>query len=148
MRSRRPGKLVGLCIVNYTMEAVGQDELPEDATNGCDSENPTVVSSSRWSSCASLGRASLSGVLGLSSNPPSPTMAPKCEQSPKTTKPSGGGGPKYKLVSEGDIQLCRLNHTRTIVSKIMNSKYLRRWETHHLVLGNFDISSTTVSKRF
>ena len=54
-------------------------------------------------------------------------------------------GPKFKLIHEGDIQLCRLNHTRTIVSKIMNSKYLRRWESHHIVLGDSEISSSTVS---
>jgi len=54
-----------------------------------------------------------------------------------------GSGPKYKLVHEGDRQVCRLNHTRTVVSKIMNSKYLRRWESHHLMLGNSEIWSTT-----
>jgi hypothetical protein len=53
-------------------------------------------------------------------------------------------GPKYKLIQEGDIQVCRLNHTRTIVSKIMNSKYLRRWESHHLQLDEADIRSATV----
>ena len=54
-------------------------------------------------------------------------------------------GPKFKLINEGDIQLCRLNHTRTIVSKIMNSKYLRRWESHHLILADSEILSSTVS---
>ena len=54
-------------------------------------------------------------------------------------------GPRYKLVHEGDIQMCRLNHTRTIVSKIMNSKYLRRWESHRLILGQTEITSLTVS---
>lgn len=52
-------------------------------------------------------------------------------------------GPKYKLITEGEIQVCRLNHTRTIVSKIMNSKYLRRWENHHLVLSPNEIRSTS-----
>lgn len=55
----------------------------------------------------------------------------------------GGGTSRCKLLSEGDIQLCRLNHTRTIVSKIMNSKYLRRWESHHLLLDNCEIRSNT-----
>lgn len=129
------------------MEAAATpDVVGDNETNGCDGEGggQPIVSSSRWSSCASLGKASVSNVLGLS-NPSSPTMASKCDQSPKSSKlSSGGGGPKYKLIVEGDIQLCRLNHTRTIVSKIMNSKYLRRWETHHLVLGQFAISSVTV----
>ncbi|ESO82820.1 hypothetical protein LOTGIDRAFT_80178, partial [Lottia gigantea] len=53
-------------------------------------------------------------------------------------------GPKCKLLSEGDIQVCRLNHTRTIVSKIMNSKYLRRWESHHIILDHNVIRSQTV----
>ncbi|KAK3086918.1 hypothetical protein FSP39_025386 [Pinctada imbricata] len=53
-------------------------------------------------------------------------------------------GPRFKLIHEGDIQICRLNHTRTIVSKIMNSRYLRRWESHHIVLGKNDIRSATV----
>ena len=56
----------------------------------------------------------------------------------------GGGTSRCKLLSEGDIQLCRLNHTRTIVSKIMNSKYLRRWESHHLLLDSCEIRSNTV----
>lgn len=54
-------------------------------------------------------------------------------------------GPKLKLIYDGDIQLCRLNHTRTIVSKIMNSKYLRRWESHRLILDHGEIRSATVS---
>ena len=56
-----------------------------------------------------------------------------------------GGTSRCKLLSEGDIQLCRLNHTRTIVSKIMNSKYLRRWESHRLLLDSCEIRSNTVT---
>ncbi|ESN93743.1 hypothetical protein HELRODRAFT_88288, partial [Helobdella robusta] len=52
---------------------------------------------------------------------------------------------RYKLITENDVQLCRLNHTKTVVSKIMNSKYLRRWEHHHLILGNSEIFSTSPS---
>lgn len=52
-------------------------------------------------------------------------------------------GPRCKLIHEGDIQVCRLNHTRTIISKIMNSKYLRRWEAHRIILGASEIISTT-----
>ncbi|XP_041376513.1 C-Maf-inducing protein-like [Gigantopelta aegis] len=65
--------------------------------------------------------------------------------SPISTKSSslGSVGPKYKLVTDGDIQVCRLNHTRTIVSKIMNSKYLRRWESHHVLLDHSEIRSLT-----
>lgn len=54
-------------------------------------------------------------------------------------------GPKHKLITEADVQVCRLNHTRTIVSKIMNSKYLRRWESHRIVLDHNEMRSVTVS---
>ena len=50
-----------------------------------------------------------------------------------------------KLVSEGDVQLCRItNDSGTVISKILGSKYLRRWETHHLYLNDAQISSKTV----
>jgi len=55
-----------------------------------------------------------------------------------------GSGTKFKLIHEGDMKLCRLNHTRTVISKVMNSKYLRRWECHRLKLGESEIFSTTV----
>lgn len=54
-------------------------------------------------------------------------------------------GPRFKLINEGDIPICRLNHTRTIVSKIMNSRYLRRWEVHKIYLDKTEICSATVS---
>lgn len=58
---------------------------------------------------------------------------------------SSGGGPKFKLIHEGDIQVCRLNHSRTLISKVLSSKFLRRWEGHHLYLGDFQLYSSTVS---
>ncbi|KAH7978569.1 hypothetical protein HPB49_005934 [Dermacentor silvarum] len=54
-------------------------------------------------------------------------------------------GPKFKLTHEGDVQLCRLNHSRTVISKILSSKFLRRWETHRVVLGTSEMSSKTPS---
>lgn len=59
--------------------------------------------------------------------------------------PTIPSGPKFKLIHEGDIQVCRLNHTRTVINKILSSKFLRRWETHHLFLSKTQISSKTVS---
>ncbi|PSN46019.1 hypothetical protein C0J52_15802 [Blattella germanica] len=61
------------------------------------------------------------------------------------TLASLGPGPRFKPLLEGDIQVCYLNHTRTVVSKILSSKFLRRWETHHLYLNDSCISSKTVS---
>lgn len=55
-------------------------------------------------------------------------------------------GPRYKIIWEGDLQVCYLNHTRTVISKILSSKFLRRWESHRLYLNDSCISSKTVSK--
>ncbi|XP_055933157.1 C-Maf-inducing protein-like [Argiope bruennichi] len=57
--------------------------------------------------------------------------------------PSSPSGPKYKLIHEGDIQVCRLNHSRTVISKILSSKFLRRWESHHLYLNPTQMHSKT-----
>lgn len=86
--------------------------------------------------------SSTDAASGECESSPSSIFSPP--QSPKT---SGGCGPKHKLITEGDIQVCRLNHTRTIVSKIMNSKYLRRWESHKLVLDHSELRSTSVCMR-
>ena len=56
------------------------------------------------------------------------------------------GGTKFKLINEGDVQICRLDHSSTLLSKILSSKFLRKWETHHVQLGDFQIQSTTVRK--
>ncbi|XP_054164446.1 C-Maf-inducing protein-like [Oppia nitens] len=63
--------------------------------------------------------------------------------SPAKSIPSSPIGPKFKLIHEGDIQLCRLNHQRTVISKILSSKFLRRWESHHLYLTSVNITSKT-----
>lgn len=63
---------------------------------------------------------------------------------------SGAYGPdcgelKYKLIHESGIQICRINHANTVVNKILNLKFMRRWETHQLVLGDTTIYSRNVS---
>ncbi|KAK1120477.1 hypothetical protein K0M31_012454 [Melipona bicolor] len=59
------------------------------------------------------------------------------------SSPSPGPvGPRFKPIEEGDIQVCFLNYTN-LVKKILSSKYLRRWETHHLYLNDTCISSKT-----
>ena len=52
---------------------------------------------------------------------------------------------KLRLLSDGEANVCRLYESRTMIRKIMNSRCLRRWETHHLVLGPVEFYSTTVS---
>jgi len=59
---------------------------------------------------------------------------------------SSGGGPKFKLIHEGDVQVCRLNQSRTLISRVLNSKFLRRWEAHRVYLGDFQMYSATVSE--
>lgn len=65
--------------------------------------------------------------------------------SPAKSIPNSPIGPKFKLIHEGDIHLCRLNHQRTVISKILSSKFLRRWENHRLYLTSVNIASKTVS---
>lgn len=104
----------------------GVDSLkPEtllDAASGC-------LPAAR--SCPNLERqsAGCSSTSGSSSPSPSP----------------GPAGPRFKPLEEGDIQVCYLNRTHTLVKKILSSKFLRRWETHHLYLNDACLSSKTVS---
>ena len=115
------------------------------ATNGDDSTSTSSSGSSSAAasnvSCSSPSTPGSVGSLCYPTPPASPTVN---GNQPFTPTKLTGIGPKYKLISSGDIILCRLNETRTIVSKIMNSKYLRRWESHHLILGDTDIQSATV----
>ncbi|MEQ2170485.1 hypothetical protein GOODEAATRI_000652 [Goodea atripinnis] len=57
-------------------------------------------------------------------------------------------GMRYKLLHEGDIQVCVVKHPRTFLSKLLTSKYLRRWEPHHLTLTDSGLSSATVALKF
>ncbi|KAM4618785.1 C-Maf-inducing protein [Polymixia lowei] len=52
-------------------------------------------------------------------------------------------GMRYKLLQEGDIQVCVVKHPRTFLSKILTSKFLRRWEPHHLTLTDSSLASAT-----
>ncbi|MBN3315160.1 CMIP protein, partial [Atractosteus spatula] len=52
-------------------------------------------------------------------------------------------GMRYKLLQEGDIQVCVVKHPRTFLSKILSSKFLRRWEPHHLTLTDNSLTSAT-----
>ncbi len=54
-------------------------------------------------------------------------------------------GPRFKLMKEGDVQVCYLDHTRTVLSKILSFKFLRHFELHHLHLHESKISPKNVS---
>lgn len=51
---------------------------------------------------------------------------------------------RYKLVTDGVVQICRVPHAKNIIEKIRFSRFLRRWETHYINLNQNDISSETV----
>ncbi|CAM2101120.1 unnamed protein product [Caretta caretta] len=53
-------------------------------------------------------------------------------------------GMRYKLLQEGDIQVCVIRHPRTFLSKILTSKFLRRWEPHHVTLADNSLASATI----
>lgn len=52
---------------------------------------------------------------------------------------------QLRMIREVDVAVCYLNHTTTIISKILSSKYLRRWENHQIRLLDDCITSYTVS---
>ncbi|XP_012227152.2 C-Maf-inducing protein-like [Linepithema humile] len=82
-------------------------------------------------SCPNLERQSAGCSSASGSSSPSPSPGP--------------AGPRFKPLEEGDIQVCYLNHTHTLVKKILSSKFLRRWETHHLYLNDACLSSKTLT---
>ena len=52
---------------------------------------------------------------------------------------------KVRLVHDGCVQVCRVVHGSTLLSKLLNTRYLRRWEMHHLYITDVGIHSKTVS---
>ena len=54
-------------------------------------------------------------------------------------------GQRFNLLHEGDVCVCKLPHSRNLISKILNLRLLRRWKQHKIVLEETEIKSTTVS---
>ncbi|XP_063053753.1 LOW QUALITY PROTEIN: C-Maf-inducing protein [Engraulis encrasicolus] len=83
-------------------------------------------------------------LLGEMSSPPPPEgnnnklVAGPCRRTLHCSS-----GMRYKLLQEGDIQVCVIKHPRTFLSKILTSKFLRRWEPHHLTLTESSLVSAT-----
>ena len=102
------------------------------AVNGDSRQNQEDTGSVDSSSSSSRSN----GIISTPTPPESPAICNRTHHKSAAVK--------FKLLHEGDVQVCRLNHTRTIISKIMNSRYLRRWESHHLILGDSDIRTTEV----
>jgi len=151
--------------------SISADGSSDSAVDGCGGVATDDIRLQDSEEQAALNEAEPTSSSSSSSTPSTPDVDsspltrcrrghPSSSESPGTTRAprshhggsvvawahgAGGGISRCKLLWEGDIQLCRLNHTRTIVSKIMNSKYLRRWESHHLLLDSCEIRSTTVA---
>ncbi len=51
---------------------------------------------------------------------------------------------RYKLLTDGVVQVCRVPHAKNIIEKIRFSRFLRRWEDHHINLEPSEITSQTV----
>ena len=51
---------------------------------------------------------------------------------------------RYKLLADGLVQVCRVPHAKNIIEKIRFSRFLRRWEEHHIQLEHNEICSRTV----
>lgn len=120
----------------------------------CSSTSSSSSSSSASPSCSTTGHDNCTSGGGSSgeskesaSSGNSGGGAGSCNSSsiaPNSSLP----GQKFKLLSDGDVQVCRVKHGKNLVDKVIGSKLLRRWETHHLYLNDACISSKTVSLFF
>ena len=117
--------------------AIGKVQLTAyEATSGMEDEETVTTAPASTSSSSSVSDATSPTASSSSS---SSSCEFSCSSQPKRF---------LKLLTEGDVQLCRMTHSGTVISKILSSKFLRRWETHHLYLNDAHISSKTVSTFF
>lgn len=88
----------------------------------------------------------LLGEMSAQQPPPPPLEGNNNHKAGPCSKRSllhSSSGMRYKLLQEGDIQVCVVKHPRTFLSKILTSKFLRRWEPHHLTLTDSSLVSAT-----
>ncbi|XP_022253249.1 C-Maf-inducing protein-like isoform X3 [Limulus polyphemus] len=55
-------------------------------------------------------------------------------------------GTKLKLLHETDVLLCKVFHSRNVVHKFLGSKFLRKWENHHLFFTDSEIISRSIEE--
>uniref|UniRef100_A0A672LGQ7 C-Maf inducing protein n=1 Tax=Sinocyclocheilus grahami TaxID=75366 RepID=A0A672LGQ7_SINGR len=82
----------------------------------------------------------------MSAQPPPPPEGNNNHKAGPCSKRSllhSSSGMRYKLLQEGDIQVCVVKYPRTFLSKLLTSKFLRRWEPHHLTLTDSSLVSAT-----
>jgi hypothetical protein len=51
---------------------------------------------------------------------------------------------RYKLLLDGLVHVCRVPHAKNLIEKIRFSRFLRRWEEHHIFLEHNRITSRIV----
>lgn len=110
------------------------------------SASPSCSTTSRSSSNSSAScSASESKASGSSNSGGCGNSDSSCSSTSSSHPTNLSHGQKFKLLSDGDVQVCRVKHGKNLVDKVIGSKLLRRWETHHLYLNDACISSKTVS---
>ncbi len=55
---------------------------------------------------------------------------------------------RFKLIEEGDLQICKLQRPNNMFAKFLNSKLLRRWKPSRIVLRDTEITSNSVNIYF
>jgi hypothetical protein len=55
---------------------------------------------------------------------------------------------RIKLILEGDLHICKLQHSRNVFGKLLNSKLLRRWKMYNVVLKENEIFAKMVTYHF
>ncbi|OXA62714.1 C-Maf-inducing protein [Folsomia candida] len=111
---------------------------------------PAVASTSASGQSTSGTRVQSSSecVAGASSSSSDGSSCGVTSSSSSSSSSGCSAGPKFKLVTEGDVQVCKVKHGNNLMDKFIGSKLLRRWETHHIYLNDSCISSKTVLPNF
>ncbi|XP_035704449.1 C-Maf-inducing protein isoform X2 [Folsomia candida] len=106
---------------------------------------PAVASTSASGQSTSGTRVQSSSecVAGASSSSSDGSSCGVTSSSSSSSSSGCSAGPKFKLVTEGDVQVCKVKHGNNLMDKFIGSKLLRRWETHHIYLNDSCISSKT-----
>ncbi|XP_076665624.1 C-Maf-inducing protein isoform X2 [Andrena cerasifolii] len=147
-----------LCVnggsMRQEMTSTSSPQLSSGSNLRSNGESPSADACSSFGSekCSRIDTLKPEG-LDTSFCLPAARSCPNLERQSTGCSPTSGSsssshspgpvGPRFKPIEEGDIQVCLLNHSKTLVRKILSSKFLRRWETHHLYLNDTCISSKT-----
>lgn len=106
-------------------------DLSSATNNRLIDENNAISPSSGSSSTAKATTIPIATTTMMSSVSPLSLNARRLQQ-------------RYKLLSAGSVQICRVPHAKNIIEKIRFSRFLRRWEEHQIQLNSSEILSSTV----